>query len=162
LAEDIKETLAQRGASYGDFREQGRITQNLKRAMQDSPNWHRLPSYLKEGLDMIQHKISRMLNGDALFDDNMHDIIGYTKLMQDRAAQDREAGVVFKTGGDKMYPVYEHESKPNRLSGTLRGVPFGDIATHEPICPPMEGDEPYTDDDMPNRRGFPTSIQTGE
>lgn len=68
---------------------------------------------------MIQHKISRMLNGDALYDDNMHDIIGYTKLMQDRAAQDREMGVVFETGGDKLYPAYEHERKRKPLDATL-------------------------------------------
>lgn len=105
----IEDTLAQRGSAYGDFREQGRITQNLKRAMHDSPNWAGLPAYMKEGLDMIQHKISRMLNGDALYDDNMHDIIGYTKLMQDRAKQDRDAGVVFVTGGDKLYPRYEQD-----------------------------------------------------
>ena len=110
---DIAETLAQRGSAYGDFREQGRITQNLKRAMHDSPNWASLPSYMKEGLDMIQHKVSRMLNGDALYDDNMHDIVGYTRLMQDRARQDREAGVVFVTGGDKIYPIYEQEHTDN-------------------------------------------------
>ena len=106
---DIAETLAQRGSAYGDFREQGRITQNLKRAMQDSPNWSALPAYMKEGLDMVQHKISRMLNGDALYDDNMYDIIGYTRLMQDRARQDREAGVVFQSPGDRLYPAYNHE-----------------------------------------------------
>lgn len=117
---DIAETLAQRGAAYGDFREQGRITQNLKRAMHDSPNWAALPSYMKEGLDMIQHKVSRILNGDALYDDNMHDIIGYTKLMQDRARQDRENGVVFITGGDKVYPVYEQEH--NTLNSPEPGV----------------------------------------
>lgn len=105
---DIEATLAQRGAAYGDFREQGRITQNLKKAMQDSPNWQALPGYMKEGLDMIQHKISRILNGDALYDDNVHDIIGYTKLMQDRMKQDRDAGAVFKSPGDRLYPAYEH------------------------------------------------------
>lgn len=108
---DIVDTLAERGGRYGDFREQGRITQNLKRAMHDSPNWAALPSYMKEGLDMIQHKISRMLNGEILYDDNIHDILGYGKLMQDRMAQDRDAGVEFITGGDPLYPTYRHEEK---------------------------------------------------
>lgn len=107
----IEDTLAQRGAEYGDFREQGRITQNLKRAMQDSPNWHKLPGYIKEGLDMIVHKISRLLNGNPLYDDNVHDILGYGKLMQDRMAQDREAGVVIQGGGDPLYPAYQHEER---------------------------------------------------
>lgn len=89
MTSDIDTTLSERGSKYGDFREQGRITQNLKEAMYDSPNWDKLPAYMKEGLDMIQHKISRILNGEILYDDNIHDIIGYAKLMQDRMAQDR-------------------------------------------------------------------------
>jgi len=119
---DIVDTLAQRGSVYGDFREQGRITQNLKRAMQDSPNWENLPSYMKEGLDMVQHKISRMLNGDALYDDNMHDIIGYTRLMQDRASQDRAAGLTVKSSGDKLYPVYKQEDKRPELELTAAEI----------------------------------------
>lgn len=108
----IEDTLAQRGSTYGDFREQGRVVQNLKRAMQDSPNWWALPAYIREGLDTIQVKISRILNGNPLYDDNYHDIVGYAKLMEDRAAQDTKNGVVFKGGGDPMYPTYQHEDGP--------------------------------------------------
>lgn len=104
MSESIEETLKQRGSAYGDFREQARITQAIKDAMRDSPNWDKLPPYIKEGLDMNAHKTARMLNGDPLYDDNMHDIIGYTKLMQDRARQDREGGVVF-TASDPMYAL---------------------------------------------------------
>lgn len=118
MSESITDTLAQRGSTYGDFREQGRITQNLKRAMQDSPNWHKLPGYMKEGLDMIQHKISRMLNGDPLYDDNIHDLIGYAVLMQDRAEQDRNAGVIIEGGGDPLYPTYQHEKGANGYERT--------------------------------------------
>lgn len=88
---DIDNTIQDRASKYGDFREQGRVAQNLKDAMRDSPNWDALPAYMKEGLEMIQHKISRMLNGEILYDDNVHDIVGYTKIMQDRMQQDREA-----------------------------------------------------------------------
>jgi hypothetical protein len=105
----IEDTLAQRGSAYGDWREQGRVAQNLKRAMHDSPNWLKIPSYMREGLDMVQHKISRVLNGNPFYDDNFHDMIGYTKLMQDRSKQDVDSGVSFKGGGDPMYPTYTHE-----------------------------------------------------
>jgi len=91
----IDETLAERGSTYGDFREQARITYNLKRAAQDSPNWSSLPDYMREGLDMVFHKLARLLNGDPFYDDNLHDVVGYTKLMQDRAKQDRDNGVKF-------------------------------------------------------------------
>ena len=111
MSSSIEKTLADRGGKYGDFREQGRITQNLKRAMHDSPNWPDIPSYMREGLDLIQNKVSRMLNGDPFYDDNIHDIIGYAKLIQDRMAQDRAAGVEFESKGDPMYPMYDHEEK---------------------------------------------------
>lgn len=123
---DINETLAQRGSTYGDFREQGRITQNLKRAMQDSPNWSALPDYFREGLDMIQHKVSRILNGDPFYDDNIHDMIGYSKLIQDRAAQDRAAGVKFVTTGDRLYPPYQHSGQD-----AAHPVPGGSVAVTE-------------------------------
>lgn len=125
---DINQTLAQRGSTYGDFREQGRITQNLKRAMQDSPNWSALPDYFREGLDMIQHKVSRILNGDPFYDDNIHDMIGYSKLIQDRAAQDRAAGVKFVTTGDRLYPSYHHSEQD-----TAHPVSGGAVAVTEGV-----------------------------
>lgn len=35
---DVNQTLTERGKRYGQFKEHARITQNLKRAMADSPN----------------------------------------------------------------------------------------------------------------------------
>lgn len=109
----IEETLTQRGGTYGDFRDNARISQNIKKAMQDSPNWQVLPPYIKEGLELIALKMSRILSGDPLYGDNPHDIIGYAKLIEDRAAQDREAGVVIPSPGDPMYPTYEHTPRGN-------------------------------------------------
>lgn len=78
----IDNTLEQRGNRYGEFREHARITQNIKRAMQDSPNWNELPDYMKEALEMNAHKIGRWLNGDFTYLDNPHDMIGYTRLAE--------------------------------------------------------------------------------
>lgn len=78
----VYSTLAERGSRYGDFAEHARITQNLKRAMQDSPNWHGLSDDKKEALEMVVHKISRILNGDPNYQDSWHDIIGYTRLVE--------------------------------------------------------------------------------
>lgn len=79
----IEETLEQRGKRYGDFHEHARITQNIKRAMQDSPNWSALTDDKKESLEMLAHKIGRILNGDPEYYDSWFDIIGYTKLVAD-------------------------------------------------------------------------------
>ena len=79
----IDQTLAERGSRYGDFPEHARITQNLKAAMIDSPNWGTLSDDMKEALEMIAHKIGRILNGDPRYHDSWHDIIGYAKLVAD-------------------------------------------------------------------------------
>lgn len=81
---DIAKTLAQRGKRYGEFPEHAKITQSLKRAMQSAPKWVELSDDHKEALEMIQHKIGRILNGDPNFHDSWHDIEGYAKLVANR------------------------------------------------------------------------------
>jgi hypothetical protein len=85
---NIDETLNERGNRYGIFAEHARITQNLKRAMADSPNWSILSDDKKEALEMIQHKIGRILNGDPEYHDSWHDMIGYAKLVSDTLLSD--------------------------------------------------------------------------
>jgi hypothetical protein len=80
----IEQTLAERGNRYGEFAEHARITQAIKQAMADSPNWATLPPDMRETLEMIAHKAGRILNGDPDYHDSWHDIIGYTKLVADR------------------------------------------------------------------------------
>lgn len=79
----IDGTLAERGARYGVFAEHARITQAIKRAMVDSPKWASLTDSQKESLEMVAHKIGRILNGDPNYHDSWHDMIGYTKLVAD-------------------------------------------------------------------------------
>lgn len=81
---DINETLSQRHRTYGEFTEHARITQNIKRAFSDSPNWDSLTDDKKESLEMVAHKIGRILNGDPEYKDSWHDIIGYTKLIESK------------------------------------------------------------------------------
>ena len=83
----IDATLEERGSRYGEFDEHARITQNIKRAMVDSPNWDSLPDYMKESLEMLAHKAGRILNGDPYYDDSWHDICGYSKLVEDKLKQ---------------------------------------------------------------------------
>ena len=85
---DINQTLEERGNRYGSFEEHARITQNIKAAMRDSKNWDTLPPNMKECLEMIAHKAGRILNGDSLYHDSWHDIVGYTKLVADELLGD--------------------------------------------------------------------------
>ena len=81
---EITETLKQRGHKYGvSFAFQARVVQNIKAAMQDSPNWSRLSPDKREALEMVATKISRILCGDPEYHDSWHDIVGYAKLVAD-------------------------------------------------------------------------------
>ena len=82
--EAIEDTLAERGARYGDFVTHAKITQRLKWAMKDETKWQQLEDDQKEALEMVAHKIGRILNGDPNYHDSWHDAIGYIKLVADR------------------------------------------------------------------------------
>lgn len=84
--EQIEATLQNRGRTYGSFADRARITQALKRAMVDSPNWEQLSDDKKECLENIAQKIGRILNGDPEYRDSWHDLVGYAKLVADRLA----------------------------------------------------------------------------
>lgn len=79
----IDKVLEERGSRYGDFPDHAKITQNIKRAMYASPNWPTLSDDKKEALEMIAHKIGRILNGDPDYADSWTDIVGYAKLVED-------------------------------------------------------------------------------
>ena len=83
MTTDVDVILAERGNRYGTFENHARISQALKRAMHDSPNWSKLTDVQKEGLEMIQHKVARMLNGDPSYLDNIIDVVGYATLVKD-------------------------------------------------------------------------------
>lgn len=79
---NVDNTLEERGKRYGDFAGHARISQNIKKAMRYSPNWEDLSDDKKEALEMVAHKIGRILNGDPEYADSWHDIIGYTRLVE--------------------------------------------------------------------------------
>lgn len=74
--------LEERGKRYGDFKGHAEITQDIKRSMHCSSKWEGLSDEMKEALEMIAHKIGRILNGDPTYKDSWTDIIGYAKLIE--------------------------------------------------------------------------------
>ena len=95
----IDSTLAERGARYGQFTDHAYITQNLKNVMQKAPSskWKELQNDQKEALEMLAHKIGRILNGDPNYVDSWTDIIGYTRLVEVRLlAEEAAAKTVVK------------------------------------------------------------------
>ena len=87
---DVSEILEERGSRYGAFTAHALITQHLKGVMVDTNNWNRLDADMAEALDMIAHKIGRILNGDPSYADSWIDIAGYAKLVADRLEKDAQ------------------------------------------------------------------------
>lgn len=73
--------ITERGSRYGKFKDGADIMQSLKDTMRDVDGWNNLTAIQKEALDMIQHKIGRILNGDPTYDDSWKDIAGYATLI---------------------------------------------------------------------------------
>ena len=84
MSETIDTTLQERGGRYGNFRDHAAITQAIKRAMELGRNWNGLPDDMRECLEMVAHKVGRILNGDPDYLDSWHDIIGYVRLVERR------------------------------------------------------------------------------
>jgi len=81
---DINETLAQRQETHGSFITHADISQRLKAVMYEYSDFKYLESDQKEALEMIAHKIARILNGNPDIHDHWHDIAGYATLVANR------------------------------------------------------------------------------
>ena len=83
---DINDTLKERGARYGAFEDHARVTQRLKQIVTEELG--RQDKYVEpdqqEALDMIFHKIGRIVAGDPDYDDSWRDIAGYAMLVTNR------------------------------------------------------------------------------
>lgn len=85
MSDDLKSTLAERGARYGTFLGNARISQELKRVLRkycdDRPGKFRADQL--EAFDMFCTKISRIIEGDPNWADSWRDIAGFAMLVAD-------------------------------------------------------------------------------
>lgn len=87
---NIEKTLQERGNRYGPFQGHASTTQGMKKVFYDrieqNPLYEAMTTaqkdVLREACDMIFHKLGRVANGDPLYADNPHDIVGYAKLWE--------------------------------------------------------------------------------
>jgi pyruvoyl-dependent arginine decarboxylase (PvlArgDC) len=88
MGTDIGTILAERGARYGDFAEQAKIAQRLKTVLRsaerDVAELVSMQDYQREAIEMICHKLARIVNGDPYYADSWTDIAGYAKLVADQ------------------------------------------------------------------------------
>lgn len=83
---NVDEVLRERGSRYGAFKGHAEVTQMLKAVINTglSKRNKTLAPDQQEALDMICHKIGRIVNGDPEYVDNFRDIAGYAQLVSDR------------------------------------------------------------------------------
>lgn len=86
----IDNTLQERGERYGSFSGHAELSQAIKRIMRRSLRWADMSDDKQEALDIIAHKIARILNGDPNYADSWHDIIGYARLVEQTLEGGRE------------------------------------------------------------------------
>ena len=82
----LADVLTERGHRYGKFVSHAAVTQDLKMLTNEhlASRNKTLPADMQEALDMIFHKIGRIVNGDHNYADSWVDIAGYAKLVADR------------------------------------------------------------------------------
>lgn len=94
--EDIDKITEERGRNYGDFYGHAAAAQRIKGVLNAAleTNTHfaiMSPAdkmVVQEGLDMIAHKLGRIVNGNPQYGDSWDDIAGYAKITRERVCKD--------------------------------------------------------------------------
>jgi len=87
---NIETTLRTRNGTHGPFTGNAGVSQQLQATMRASANWHALDATQREALQIIAHKIGRILSGDPNYADHWHDIGGYARLIEDELLARKE------------------------------------------------------------------------
>jgi hypothetical protein len=83
---NVNQILVERGDRYGTFAGHAALTQHLKGVIRQAliERGKVLADDQMEALDMICHKIGRIVNGDPDYFDSWIDVAGYAQLVADR------------------------------------------------------------------------------
>lgn len=79
----VKKVLKKRGLIYGPFSDNAKITQQLMDTLKLGKSYNKLKPEHIEAFHMIFHKIARCVCGKVNYVDNITDISGYAKLLED-------------------------------------------------------------------------------
>ena len=79
---NTNELLAERGNTHGDFTDNSRVSQELK-AVLHCENAD-LSDVQREAIDMICHKLARIVCGNPRYIDNWKDLAGFSQLVVER------------------------------------------------------------------------------
>ena len=76
--------LEERGKRYGSFETHAVLSQGLKTILFSTCDRDKLDDDMIESLEMICHKMARIVNGDPYYADSWVDIAGYAQLVATR------------------------------------------------------------------------------
>ena len=79
---EIQLTLNERSTTHGDFKANASVMQHLKEIVRAERGWNNLSSTQREAIEMICHKLGRILCGNPNHSDHWHDIAGYATLVE--------------------------------------------------------------------------------
>lgn len=91
---NIRDILDQRGKQYGSFLSHAEITQQFKAILHDSVSYDEMEADELEAIEMILHKIARLINGNPHHVDSWVDIAGYATLVSDRLTKENDGAVI--------------------------------------------------------------------
>lgn len=74
------EIISERGKTHGNFLDNASVSQQIKASLRQGPNYAVLTVTQLEALDMIAHKMARIVSGNANEPDHWRDIGGYAAL----------------------------------------------------------------------------------
>lgn len=92
---NIDDILAERGSRYGEFKRHALITKAIKDVLRTYGQ--QLAPDQQEALDMVAHKIGRILNGDPNYVDSWVDIAGFAKLVANRLEKEQKEKYAVET-----------------------------------------------------------------
>lgn len=82
-SDSVAAILHDRGLTNGPYDKMAATAQGIKASMRKGTNWWMLTPAKREALELIAHKMARILEGDPEFPDHWDDIGGYAKLGRD-------------------------------------------------------------------------------
>jgi hypothetical protein len=135
---EVTNTLAERGKRYGEFADHAKISQGMKEVMRETSGWQRLSADQKEALEMIVHKIGRILNGDPNYGDSWHDIAGYSVLVEQNLTGEAPATAPFRPAQPATPAVAAQPPLagpgPAPTAEPPKGIPTPPVS---PVTPPV-------------------------
>lgn len=78
---DVDALIEERSNTHGDYMVNSEITWTIKEALHRGAHYDSMHPAMKETLDMVAHKMHRIVNGDPFFKDHWVDMTGYPHLV---------------------------------------------------------------------------------